>query len=380
MVEPTDELLDLIYDAATDEELWTSALIEVAAMTNSLGGVLFGVEHQTRATPFTFNGRLSEESHRIYRERHFINPWSVHMHGMPAGTLVQSDSIVPLRELKQSAFYDEVLRPQEMAHNFMAVLAAKPGFQAGFNIGRSERQGPFDADALNLFSQLYPHLRRSLLLGFRLNGYKALQRGEFAALDALSAGIVLLDRTAKVVFANAAMRAMIGAGAPLRLRNVSIAAASARYGQRLDQLIQAALRNVPVASMSIPHTQDGRLLTILATSIRSRDVGRLDMLGIRDVAAMLVVFDPARPLGIPPERIMDAYGLTLAEARVALCAASGASVPETAQRLNISANTVKTHLRRVFAKTGASRQSELARLMTLIGLVRSESAEPQGGA
>ena len=67
---------------------------------------------------------------------------------------------------------------------------------------------------------------------------------------------------------------------------------------------------------------DLRLLTILATSIRSRDVGRLDRLGIRDVAAMLFIFDPARPLDIPAERIMDAYGLTLAEARVALCAIS----------------------------------------------------------
>jgi DNA-binding CsgD family transcriptional regulator len=373
-MELTDKLLDLIYDAATDEELWTPALIEIADLTGSLGGVMFGVEHKTRAIPFTFNGRLSEESNRIYRERHFMNPWAVHMLSAPAGTLVQSDGIVPLCELKQSAFYDEVLRPQDMAHNFMAVLAAKRGFQVSFNIGRSERQGPFEADALNLFSRLYPHLRRSLLLGFRLDGYKALQRGQFAVLDALSAGIVLFDRAAKVVFANAAMRAMTGAGAPLRMRNGNLTAISTVHAQRLDRIIQAALRDVPVASMSIPHPQDGRLLTILASSIRSRDLDRLDTLGVRDVAAMLFVYDPARPLDIPPERIMDAYGLTLAEARVALGAATGASVPETAQRLNISANTVKTHLRRVFAKTGASRQSELARLMALIGLVRAEGA------
>jgi DNA-binding CsgD family transcriptional regulator len=30
-----------------------------------------------------------------------------------------------------------------------------------------------------------------------------------------------------------------------------------------------------------------------------------------------------------------------------------------AQRLNVSPNTVKTHLRKVFAKTGTSRQTEL---------------------
>jgi DNA-binding CsgD family transcriptional regulator len=36
---------------------------------------------------------------------------------------------------------------------------------------------------------------------------------------------------------------------------------------------------------------------------------------------------------------------TLAEAGVALCAASGASIPETTQKLNVSPNTAKTHLR-----------------------------------
>jgi len=377
-MELTDKLLDLIYDAATDEELWAPALMEIADLTGSLGGFVMGFETRHRrvaSSVFTFNGGMSEEAHRINRERHLGNAWSLHMVGVPVGTFVQSHEIMPLSELKRTALYEEVLRPQDMAHNFMVPLAAGQDFQVGLNLCRSEGQGPLDADGVGLISRLYPHLRRSLLLGFRLDGYKALQRGQYATLDTLSAGIVLLDRAGKVVFANAAMRAMSGAGAALRLRNSSIAAVSARHAQQLERLIQAALRDVPVASMSIPHPQDGRLLTVLVSSIRSRDLDRLDTVGMRDVAAMLFVVDPARPLEIPAERIVDAYSLTLAEARVALCAASGASVPETAQRLNISANTVKTHLRRVFAKTGATRQSELARLMTLIGLVRAEGLE-----
>jgi hypothetical protein len=37
VTEPSDKLLDLTYDAATDEELWTSALIQIAGMTASFG-------------------------------------------------------------------------------------------------------------------------------------------------------------------------------------------------------------------------------------------------------------------------------------------------------------------------------------------------------
>jgi DNA-binding CsgD family transcriptional regulator len=68
--------------------------------------------------------------------------------------------------------------------------------------------------------------------------------------------------------------------------------------------------------------------------------------------------------------IMDGYGLTRAEAKVTLAASSGLGVPETANRLGVSPNTVKTHLRRVFAKTGTSRQTELVRLMASIGVLR----------
>jgi DNA-binding CsgD family transcriptional regulator len=379
VIEPPDKLLDLIYDAATDEELWTSALIQIADLTNGIGGRVFGVENKARLVTFSFNGRLSEEAEHVYRARHMLNPWAVVMNRCPVGKLVQSDEILPLAELQQSAFFDEVLNPQDIAHSAMVPLAAKGDFQAGFNICRSARKGPFEADALRLFSLLYPHLRRSLLLGFRLDGYKALRRAEFHVLDRLSVGILLLDRTARVVFVNTAARAMTAYDGPLRLRNSLLTAFSQVHSQRLGELVDAAVRGVPVGTMSIPHPHDGRLFTILVSSVRSRDIDRFGALGIRNVAAMMVIHDPARLTEIPVEWIMDAYGLTQAEARVALCAASGAAIPEAAHRLNVSPNTIKTHLRKVFAKTGTSRQAELARLIASIGLLKANGSSPPDG-
>jgi hypothetical protein len=66
-IEPPDELLNLIYDAAAEEELWPQAMIDIADLTGSLGGFVFGVENKARMVTFTFNGRMSEESHRVYR-------------------------------------------------------------------------------------------------------------------------------------------------------------------------------------------------------------------------------------------------------------------------------------------------------------------------
>ena len=38
----TDRLLDLVYDAALDNELWRAVLAELADATHSQGGILFG--------------------------------------------------------------------------------------------------------------------------------------------------------------------------------------------------------------------------------------------------------------------------------------------------------------------------------------------------
>ena len=57
----TDRLLDLIYDAALDNDRWRTVLAELADATRSQGGVLFGQSMRANTVYFDFNGRMSEE-------------------------------------------------------------------------------------------------------------------------------------------------------------------------------------------------------------------------------------------------------------------------------------------------------------------------------
>jgi DNA-binding CsgD family transcriptional regulator len=80
--------------------------------------------------------------------------------------------------------------------------------------------------------------------------------------------------------------------------------------------------------------------------------------------ALLLVADPeARPLPPPPSMLREAFGLTKAEAEVAARAANGEGVPALAASLAISPGTARLHLHRVFEKTGARRQAELAAVL-----------------
>jgi DNA-binding CsgD family transcriptional regulator len=192
----------------------------------------------------------------------------------------------------------------------------------------------------------------------------------------LTVGVLLLDRRARVTYANAAARSLDAGGGILRLHEGRIATYSAPHSQRLDLLIHAALRGAPASAMSVPRPDDGQPLTVLVSSVRGRDVGRFADLKMADAAVLLFVIDPANRAGIPISWVMDSFGLTKSEAKVALAASSGLTIPETAKNLGVSQNTIKTHLGRVFAKTGTGRQSELARLMTSIGLVSADGKGP----
>jgi DNA-binding CsgD family transcriptional regulator len=62
------------------------------------------------------------------------------------------------------------------------------------------------------------------------------------------------------------------------------------------------------------------------------------------------------------ELIARTFDLTPAELRVFLSIVEVGGVPETAVALGIAETTAKTHLHRVFAKTGVSRQADLVKL------------------
>ena len=62
-------------------------------------------------------------------------------------------------------------------------------------------------------------------------------------------------------------------------------------------------------------------------------------------------------------RLRAEFGLTKAEARLALFLADGASLPSIAQAFDVKLTTIRSQLQQVFAKTGTSRQAELVALL-----------------
>jgi DNA-binding CsgD family transcriptional regulator len=110
----------------------------------------------------------------------------------------------------------------------------------------------------------------------------------------------------------------------------------------------------------------------LGVPIRWRDgsAGALHVLPLRpgrgafdaSVIAAVFVARADTPFVAPTALVAALFGLTPAEARVFEHIVAGRTVAETSDALKIERSTVRTHLLRLFEKTGVRRQAELVQL------------------
>ena len=115
-----------------------------------------------------------------------------------------------------------------------------------------------------------------------------------------------------------------------------------------------------LAQGTLVHTRGGKL--ILNDASAEQELYEIFELGYRTVAA---VFGQKASLDMPSPQdvIAKFYKLTPTELRVLFAIVQIGGVPQVAEAMGISASTVKTHLRRLFAKTGTDRQADLVKLV-----------------
>jgi DNA-binding CsgD family transcriptional regulator len=85
------------------------------------------------------------------------------------------------------------------------------------------------------------------------------------------------------------------------------------------------------------------------------------------VGAVVFVSDPAALVLPEASRLVDLYGFTPAQARVARELAKGKSTKEVARTLDISPETVRTHTQDVYQKMRIHSQADLVRGILTLG-------------
>jgi DNA-binding CsgD family transcriptional regulator len=85
----------------------------------------------------------------------------------------------------------------------------------------------------------------------------------------------------------------------------------------------------------------------------------------RKVAFFALLYAPNGLHGISIDVLRQVYGLTPAQSAVARSLFAGRSVEETANELELSLNTVRSHLKQIFTKCEVNSQAELLHLLAM---------------
>lgn len=365
--ETLSALVAAIYDAAVDPAIWTTVLRAATAFVGgyassiyakSISGMAAGVYHD--------DGVFPDHQKVLYFERYaWLDPATAsHIYAELEQPISMADILDPA-EFRESRFYREWAEPQGLVDFLSAPIEKQGQWAALFGVFRHNDQGMVDEAMRHRMRLLVPHVRRAVLIGKVIEAGTSQAASFSATLDGLAAGLFLVDGRGQIVHANAAAQALIGEAAAVTVREGRLAPVDRAAATALAEALAAAAAgdaSLGLRGISVPmEARDGAHYVahvLPLTSGARRSTGA-------QYSATAAVFVHRATLHTPaaPELIAKTFGLTLSELRVMLTIAQVGGVADTAATLGIGEATVKTHLQRVFAKTGTSRQADLVRLM-----------------
>jgi DNA-binding CsgD family transcriptional regulator len=352
-------LISAIYDAAANVDRWPDALRLISSACASHTTVLT----RQGASPGE-SWSLAPQCDPAYYESycsyyHGVNPLWQRVASAPAGTIQTEAMIMPKSELVRTEFYNDFLAPQRLGSMLNAVTLVEQGQQT---VIATHRQDEFAPEHVQLFQLLAPHLQRAVQLNTRLADLEMRCAASAEALNRLEQGALLVDGSVGVVFASQEAERLFAARDGLRVTKGVLCASSAADTALLHALIAGCARQGADAggSLRLSRGPDRVPLSVQVAPLRSE--APLFSMTERAVA-ILFVTDPDRKTRLPIAWFQRRFGLTAAEAAFAGEIVAGAGIQAAADRLQISRSTGRTHLARIFEKTGTHRQAELVRLM-----------------
>jgi DNA-binding CsgD family transcriptional regulator len=204
----------------------------------------------------------------------------------------------------------------------------------------------------------------------RLFEQEAAAAATFAeVVDGLAAGVVLVDERAEIVHANAPAATMLKAGDPITGKNGRLATSNAVTRNVLSEAISQAAKSeadLEQRSIDIPARgdKDRAPAAIQVLPLRRRSTRS----SVKRAAAAVFIANSADPPSLPGDALSLLYKLTPAEVKVFELIVAGCTPAEIADLLALKLTSVRTHLSRVFEKTGCARQSELIALGSRVTL------------
>ncbi len=359
-------LIEAVYASVQDPTSWDKVLEGISEV---LGGASIFMAGGTSHAPILAKMRLDPDAVSDYLNYYAsVNVMSQRCdRSFTDGSVRYGNHVISDNELEKTEIYNDFFRRYNIHYScginvplagesVVYLSCLRPREARAF----SEREGV-------VLETLFPHIQRALGLYATLSQRQANQKGLETSLDAFGHAVFGLNGAGKVVFQNAKAETLLRAADGLRLHEGKLDAAGAGQSAVLRQLIADAVATGcskgTYAGGSVllrRRGEAGSLRVTVSPFLASSEFGTPRL------AALVFVGGENDTAGRRSSALRMLYGITPSEERVADLLLAGLPVREIAERLGITQETSRFHVKRLLAKTGTAKQAELIRLMLSI--------------
>ncbi len=359
------ELLSAVYDTVLDPDRWPDVLERTAAFVGGKAATLASHDTATGAGNFSYVWGDDPAYRAHYLENLArTNPVMVplHLYCTP-GQVFSLSQIYPYEDYCRSRLYLEWAKPQGWG-DFTHGLLEKSGSRFGtFGVAHAIEHSPAAEEHRRRLRLVTPHVTRAVEIAKAMQLQKIAAETLSSAVNSLAAGVFLVKQDGSLAYANESGQKMIDAGELLQLAaGVLTASDLAKRDEFRRALAETAEERADSDGQIVVLTngQQDRFIAqfVALTKGERRNAGTLF-----GATAALFVYKAQLQRPTLIERVAKEFEFTEGEARAVFTLLEAGTLSQTAAALGISEETVKTHLKRVFRKTGTSRQADLVQLI-----------------
>lgn len=359
-------LIESIYETSVSEssEGWVQVFDEFSRMVSSGPGSLAlysKTDDRFNVVASTVDPSFLKEYSEHYQ---FVSPFKNAIVNLREGAIFsrrvfQADDIY-----EKSSYYNEFSRRQDVFELEHHALYSKNGLTGGLSLSRPKHRPEFSADERRLIDIGVRHLRKAFSNYIELTTLRNRETLLSGILESAGCAVFVVDHQMKVVFANQNAELELNKKDLIRKTlNGEIAFRS----QRATRVVRSAAARVnSVGDKDLQLPKDvliGKRSDNSPISLNIAYGGKLPINGASGGRHLILyLHSPFEPID-SIDSIAYRHGLTAAEIRVTKLLVAGNNVKAICDNLAISNNTVRSHLKNIFAKTGTNRQAELVRLI-----------------
>ena len=376
------ELIGELYDAALEPKLWPSTLQSMSVIFKAAFAGFGWEDTRVMAVGGSYGNRMleGEDSARYkatYKETLvYSNPMRVPvLLTQEVDDVFTPGMLVPIDEYHASRYYREYVKPMGWGDGLSAILSKSDGVVHFLAFARAADDPFFDDADIERLKLLTPHIRRAYTIGNLVGKQQARVKALAETFDGLVAAVFLLDERGRITHRNESAAGLLAQGTPFmvvadRLTPVS-ATSRTPYNLALKDCLERGVvsRASPLVLAGHADAKHVAHFLPLATTAGKR---------LSDASAAVFVTNVGFDAQFPIKAIASAYALTPREMSVVTAIVDCGGVPEVAERLGLTPNTIKTHLKGIYAKTGVTRQADLVKLVaSYLSPVGAPPASPQ---